>query len=180
MRFGLCLAGLLALGAAATADDTPATPPATKDVKKYADAGTFAGKLAKVNTTTSEIWLEYRTGAGRNVKTEGKDFTLADEPKVWFRTPPQRLDDDGNPKKLTPAELKKMMSKSGPTRGWYAGELADLHPGQMVTLVLGKPKDAAKKPAPKEKGVAPEKEFVYVTAVLVTADVSPPKPDTKK
>jgi len=180
MRFGFCLAGLFAFGPAAVADDAPrTTPPAGKDVKKYVDAGSFAGKLTEVHTNTSEIRLEYRTGTGRNVRTEGKDFTLAEEPKVWFKTPPQRLDDDGNPRKYTRAELDKMQSKSGPTRGLYAGELSDLRSGQMVSIALGKPKDAVKKPAPKEKGVAPEKEFVYVTAVFVTVDEKP-KPDKKK
>jgi hypothetical protein len=72
-----------------------------------------------------------------------------------------------------------MQSKSGPTRGLYAGELSDLRSGQMVSIALGKPKDAVKKQAPKEKGVAPEKEFVYVTAVFVTVDEKP-KPDKKK
>ena len=47
--------------------------------------------------------------------------------------------------------------------------------------MLGKLKDVVKKPAPKEKGVAPEKEFVYVTMVVVTVDAkAPAKPDKKK
>jgi len=180
MRFGFCLAGLLALGSAVCGDE-PSTspPPANKDAKKYADAGSLNGKLTKVNTTTSEIIIEYRTGAGRYVKTEAKELTLAEEPKVWFKAPPFRLDDDGNLKKWTPAELDKIKGKSSQTRGLYAGELSDLRSGQMVSVALGKPKDAVKKPAPKEKGVAPDKEFVYVTTVIVTVDEKP-KPDKKK
>jgi hypothetical protein len=162
---------------AAFAEEPSTSPP---DAKKYVDAGSLAGKLAGINTTTSEAVLEYRSGSGRYAKNERKELTLADEVKVWFRTPPQRLDDDGNLKKFTPAELDKLKSKYGPTKGLYAGELSDLRRGQMVTVALGKPKDAVKKPAPKEKGAAPEKEFLYVTTVLVTVDEKPqPKPDKK-
>jgi hypothetical protein len=176
MRFGICLAGVLALGPAAVGDESQ---PPNKDAKKYVDAGTLNGKLTKVDTTTSEIIIEYRTGAGRYVKTEAKELTLADEPKVWFKTPPLRLDDDGNLKKWKPAELDKIKGKSNQTRGLYAGELSDLRSGQMISVALGKPRDAVKKPAPKDKSAVAEKEFVYVTTVVVMVDEKP-KPEKKK
>ena len=178
MRYGIRTGALIGFFFAlpAAAEDKPAPPP----VKKYVDAGSLQGKLERVNTTTSEMVISYR-GVGQNARTEHQELTLADDVKVWFKTPPERVDESGNPKKLTPAELDKIKSKYGPTRGLYAGELSDLHNGQQVVVALGKPKDAVKKPAPKQKGVAPEKEFIYVTAVVVTVDAKPPpKPDKKK
>jgi hypothetical protein len=82
---------------------------------------------------------------------------------------------------MTPAELDKIKSHSGPTKGLYAGEMSDLHGGQQVTVVFSKLKDAIKKPAPKDKNAAPEPDFKYVTQVIVTLDEKPPtKPDKKK
>ena len=52
--------------------------------------------------------------------------------------------------------------------------MSDLHSGQMVQVVLGKPKDAVKKPAARDKTAPAEKEFVYVTQIVVTADEKPP------
>ena len=38
-----------------------------------------------------------------------------------------------------------------------------------------------KKPAPREKGAAPEKEFIYVTQIVITVDEqAPTKTDKKK
>jgi hypothetical protein len=182
MRYGVAIAYLVAVALPAVADDSPGgTPPPAKDAKKYVDVGSLAGKLQKVNTTTSEMVVSYRAGLGRYVKNEKKELTLADTATVWFKAPPQRIDENGDPKKFTPAELDKMKSKSGPTKGLYAGELADLHPGQQVVIVLGKEKGAVKKPAAKDKGAAAEKEYVYVTRVVVAVDDKPPaKPDKKK
>jgi hypothetical protein len=163
----------LSLVLPALADDKPAspvTPPASKDVKKYVEVNRLAGKLDNVTIAQSEAELEYRSGLGKYAKNEKMTLTFADEVKVWFVTPPEKVDEDGNGRKMTPAELDKIKSRSGPTRGWYAAELANLHAGQQVQVVLSKPKDAPKKPAPKEKGAAPEKEFIYVTQIVVTMD----------
>jgi hypothetical protein len=165
------------------ADDKPPTspPPATKDVKKYVQVGNLAGKLKKVTLNTSEGELEYHSGVGRYAKTEKMDLTFADEVKVWFvGKPPQRIDENGDPKKYTPAELDKMKSHFGATKGWYAGELADIHSGQTVQVALSKPKDAMRKPAVKDKNAPAEKEFVYVTQIVVTADEKPAQAEKKK
>ena len=180
MRFGIRWAGLLCLLLALTAaaDDKPASP-SNKDAKKYVDVGALQGKLEKVNPTTSEMTISIR-GIGRNARTENLELTLADAPKVWFVTPPQKLDEEGNPKKLSKEELDKLKSKYGPTKGLYAGELTDLRPGQQVKVAIGKLKEATRRPAPKEKGAAAEKEFQYVTAVYVLVDTPPAKPEKKK
>jgi hypothetical protein len=182
MRFGVRVVGLLVLAfAVPVLADEPSSPPPNKDAKKYVEVGQMQGKLERVDTSKSEMVLAYAVPQGRSSKTERKELDLADDAKVWFVTAPERTDENGQPKKLTREELDKLKSKYGPTKGLYAGELADLHPGQQVKIVLGKPQDAVKKPAPKEKGVAPEKEFVYVTMVLVTVDAKvPAKPDKKK
>jgi hypothetical protein len=179
MRFPSFFGGLVALSLAAPtmADDKPAsptTPPANKDVKKYVTVNTLTGKLDKVNSATSEGVLEYQSGLGRYAKTEKMDVTFADEVKVWFVTPPTKVDENGDSRKMTPAELDKAKSRSGPTKGLYAAAMANLHSGQQVQLVLGKLKDGPKKPAPKDKTAPPEKEFLYVTQIVVTADDKPP------
>jgi hypothetical protein len=181
MRSGSCWAGLLGLLLAlpVAADDKPASP-SNKDAKKYVDVGSLQGKLEKVNPTTSEMTISYR-GIGRYARTENLELTLADGARVWFVTPPQKLDEEGNLKKLSKEELDKMKSKSGATKGLYAGELTDLRPGQQVKVAIGKLKEAMKRPAPKDKGAVPEKEFQYVTAVYVIVDTKPPaKPEKKK
>jgi hypothetical protein len=182
------IALLLALPAAA--DDKPAaekpstTTPANKDAKdtkKYVPAGTLVGKLEGFTPATSEGSLEYRAGLGRYAKMEKMDLTFADEVKVWHKNPPEKIDENGNPKKLTPAELDKLKSHDRLTKGLYAGEMSDVHAGQQVQVVLGRLKDAPKKPAPKDKSAAPEKDFVYVTQIVILADEKPPtKPDKKK
>jgi hypothetical protein len=182
MRFAVRPAGLLGLLLVlpVAADDKPAPPSnKDKDTKKYVEVGGLQGKLEKVNTTTQEMTISYR-GIGKYAKTENKELTLADEAKVWFVTPPEKYDEEGNAKKLTKDELDKIKSKYGPTKGLYAGELTDLRPGQQIKVSIGKPKDAAKRPAPKDKSAAPEKEFVYVTTVVVMVDAKPAKPDKKK
>ena len=166
------------------ADDKPSSPgtqpPAKPEAKKYVEIGNMIGKLDKVTTASSEVTLEIR-GVGRYARTEKKDLTLADDVKVWFKTPPEKIDENGNARKMTPAELDKAKSRSGVTRGLYAAEMANLHSGQQVQVILGKPKGAVKKPAPKDKNAAPEPDFQYVTQIVVLADDKPPtKPDTKK
>jgi hypothetical protein len=175
MRFAVTSAALIGLFLArpAAADDKPASPPA-KDAKKYVDVGGLQGKVEKVNPTTSVLVISYRT-VGRYARTEHQELTLADEAKVWFVNPPEKFDDEGKSKKLTKEELDKLKSRSGPTKGLYAGELTDLRPGQQVKVNIGKLKEAMKRPAPKTKGAAPEKEFQYVTAVFVMVDAKPEK-----
>ena len=181
MRFTAFFGGLIALtlGLPAAADDKPAgssPPPAnnSRDVKKYVVVAQLPGKLEKVTPASSEGVLEYRSGFGRYAKTEKMDLTFADEVKVWFVNPPEKVDEEGNTHKMTAAELDKIKSKSGPTRGLYAGEMANLHAGQQVEVILGRLKDAPKKPASKEKGAAAEKEFIYVTQIVVRVDDKPP------
>ena len=105
------------------ADDKSPMPPA----KKYVDAGGMQGKLEKINPAASELTIAFQIPQGRYSRTERKELALADDMKVWFVRPPERTDEDGTAKKLTPAELDKIKSKYGPTKGLYAGELADLH-----------------------------------------------------
>ena len=184
---GLSTLALFVLGAVmdlgfntARADDKPTTP-STKDVKRYVDIAKLAGKLKDIKTGSSEAVLEYRAGLGRYAKTEKMDLTFADEVKVWFVTPPEKIDANGNSRKQTPAELDKIKSHSGPTKGLYAGEMSDLHGGQQVTVVLSRLKDTMKKPSSKEKGAAQEPDFKYVTQVIVTLDEkAPTKADKKK
>jgi hypothetical protein len=185
MRFTPRLATLVALSAAvfspqSRADDkSPA--PANKDAKKYVQVGgPVFGKLEKLKPGESEAVLEYQAGIGKYAKKEKMDLTFADEVKVWFKTPPERLDENGNPKKLTPAELDKLKSHYGATKGLYAGEMSDLHSGQTVQVVFGKPRDAVKKPVVRDKNAPAEKEFVYVTQIVVTADEKPPTKQEKK
>jgi hypothetical protein len=169
-------AALFALSLPAFADDKTPTQP-KPDAKKYVEIGNVAGKLNKVTTASSEITIEIPMRG----RSERKDYTLADDVKVWFRTPPEKIDENGNSRKMTPAELDKAKSRSGPTKGLYAGELTNLRGGQQVQIVLGKPKDAVKKPAPKDKNAAPEPDFQYVTQIVVLSDDKPPtKPDPKK
>ncbi len=184
MRFAAGFIGLFALSVAlpVSADDAPGsntTPPAPKDTKKYVDVNKMIGKLDKVKAASSEAVLEYRSGLGKYGKTEKMDLTFADNVKVWFSTPPEKIDENGDSRKMTPAELDKIKSRSGPTRGLYAAEMANLHAGQQVQVVLSKLKETTK-PAPKDKNAAPEKEFLYVTQIVVTYDPKPPtKPDKK-
>lgn len=175
MRFAVRTAVMfgLVLTLRAAADDKPA-PPANKNAKKYVDVGSLQGKVEKVNPTTSDLEISYR-GIGRNARTERMELTLADDVKVWFANPPEKYDDDGKSKKLSKEELDKIKSKYGPTKGLFAGELTDLRPNQMVKVTIGKPKESARRPAPKEKGAAAEKEFQYVTAVVVLVDAKPEK-----
>jgi hypothetical protein len=186
IRFAGHFCGLVALALAlpVLADDKPAsptTPPANKDAKKYTLVSNMVGKLDKVNAASSEAVLEYRAGIGKYAKNEKMDLTFADEMKVWFVAPPMKIDENGDSRKMTPAELDKIKSRSGPTKGWYAGEVAGLHSGQQVQLVLGRLKDGPKKPPAKEKGAAAEKEFLYVTQIVVTGDDKPPtKPNKDK
>jgi hypothetical protein len=185
MRIGVRWAGLFVLAAAmpVLGDDRPSSPPANKDAKKYvATRPPLAGKLNKVNAATSEISLEYRAGLGKYAKTQRDTLTLADDVKVWFVTPPEKVDENGDRKKLTREDLDKLKSKSGPTKGLYAADVADLHDGQQVQVTLGRPKDTIKKPAPKGKGAAAEKEFEYVFLVVVQIDakLAPAKPEPKK
>jgi hypothetical protein len=174
-------AALFTLAIPALADDKPSTPsspaPAKPEAKKYVEIGKMVGKLDKVTTASSEITLEI---PGR-YRSDKKDLTLADDVKVWFRTPPEKIDENGNSRKMTPSELDKAKSRSGATKGLYAGDMTNLRSGQQVQLVLGKPKDAVKKPAPKDKNAAPEPDFQYVTQIVVLSDEKPPtKPDSKK
>jgi hypothetical protein len=193
MRQSIRRTGVAALAlfvfSTARADDKPATtqppattaPPAAKEVKKYVQVGNVTGKLNKVTINTSEAVLEYRSGVGRYAKNEKMDLTFADEVRVWFVKPPQRLDENGDPKKLSQAELDKMKGHTAATKKWYAGEPADLHAGQTVQVELSKLKDSTKKPTSREKGASTEKEFMYVTQILVTGDEKPPgQPDKKK
>jgi hypothetical protein len=180
MRIAGYFVSLIALSLAlpVRADDKPTSPPppsTNKDVKKYTEVGKMNGKLDKVTTASSEGVLEYHSGLGRYAKTEKMDLTFADEVKVWFVTPPEKVDEDGNSRKMTPAELDKIKSKFGPTKGLYAGEMANLHAGQEVQIILGKLKDGPKKPPPKDKNAAPEKEFEYVTQIVILKDDKPPK-----
>ncbi len=165
----------LALALPALADDKPAD----KDARKYDVVNRVIGKIGGVNPATSEMTFEYQAGLGRYAKMRKDDLTLANEVKVWYKNPPEKPDEDGKLKKLPPAELDKLKSKYGPTRGLYAGEVADLRPGQQVEVTIGRPKDAAKKPAPRDKSAAAEKEFLYVTQVVILVD-APPKPEKKK
>jgi hypothetical protein len=176
MRFTAFFSGLVALIAVipAAADDKPAGAAPNKEVKKYIEIGKLQGKLDKVTPASSEGALEYRSGLGKYAKTEKMDLTFADEVKVWFVSPPEKVDEDGNTHKMTPAELDKIKSKSGPTKGLYAGEMANLHAGQQVDVILGKLKDGPKKPPSKEKGAAAEKDFIYVTQIVVRVDDKPP------
>jgi hypothetical protein len=183
MRTRLRWPGLLALALAlpAAADDkTGPAKPGDKDARKYDKVGQLFGKIAGVNAATSELTVEYQVGLGRYAKTDKKELTLANEVTVWYKNPPEKPDEDGKMKKLSPAELDKLKSKYGPTKGLYAGEATDLRRGQQVELVLGRPKDAPKKPAPKDKAAAKEAEFVYVTQVVIVTDAPPPKPEKKK
>jgi hypothetical protein len=176
MRFRIRLVTLLVLTAAtaAIADDKPAAKKDDKPAaKKYADVSQMTGKLDKFEAGKSELTIEYQSGIGRYARKERTDYTLADEVKVWFKTPPEKIDADGNTKKMTPAELDKIKSKSGPTKGLYAGETSGLHAGQQVQIVISRLKDA---PKPK----AGEKEFLYVTQVMVLADDHPPGKTEKK
>jgi hypothetical protein len=174
---GLALLASLLLGHALADDKPPGSPPSA--AKKYVQVGTMAGKLTKVTTESSEAVLEYRT-VGRYAKTEKMDLTFADEVKVWFVKPPERIDENGDVKKLSSAEIDKIKSRSGPTKGLYAGEMADVHSGQTVQVVLSKPKDAVRKPVTRDKNAPAEKEFVYVTQIVVTADEKPPAAAEKK
>jgi len=167
------------------ADDKPpapsTSPPANKDAKKYNEVAQLPGKLVKLNPSSQEAVLEYHSGLGRYAKTQHMDLTFADDMKVWLTKPPEKIDENGNAKKMSPAELEKIKGHTRETKGLYQGEMADLHEGQMVKVVLGKPKDAPKKPAPREKGAAPEKEFIYVTQIVITVDEqAPTKTDKKK
>jgi hypothetical protein len=163
------------------ADDKSATPPANKDAKKYTVVDQRDGKLVKVNSTSQEAVVEVRMGLGKYARTERMELTFADDVKVWHTKPPEKIDENGNSKKLSPSDLEKIKGHTKETRGLYQGELADLHEGQVVRIVLGKPKDAPKKPATREKGAAAEKEFVYVTQVVITAEEkAPTKSDKKK
>jgi hypothetical protein len=179
MRFAACLGGLLALslGLPVLADDKPVgstTPPTNnKDVKKYVEVSRMVGKLDKVTAASSEAVLEYRAGLGKYAKNEKMDLTFADEVKVWFIPPPTKMDENGKWQKLAPAELDKLKSRSGPTKGWYTAEVANLRAGQQVQLVLGKLKEGPKKPP--AKGEPASKEFLYVTQIVVTTDAKPEK-----
>jgi hypothetical protein len=182
MRFAGFLSSLIALSLVlpVRADDKragPTTPPATntKDAKKYVEDRKMVGKLEKVTLDSSEAVLEYRYGLGKYAKNEKMDLNFADEVKVWFVTPPEKVDENGNSRKMTPAELDKIKSKSGPTKGLFTGEMANLHAGQQVQVILGKLKDGPKKPTSKDKTAVPEKEFEYVTQIVILSDDKPPK-----
>jgi hypothetical protein len=182
MRFAGHLSGLIALSLVLTAraDDkpvSPTTPPATnaKDAKKYVEDRKMVGKLDKVTLDSSEAVLEYVSGLGKYARNEKMDLNFADEVKVWFVTPPEKIDENGNSRKMTPAELDKIKSKSGPTKGLYAGAMANLHAGQRVQVILGKPKDDLKRPTSKDKAAVLDKEFEYVTQIVILSDDKPPK-----
>jgi len=174
MRFAVLTAGLLALAALpALADDKSPSQPKADAKHKYVEFSRVVGKLDKVNAGTQELTLEYMVGLGRYAKKEKQELTLADEVKVWSVKPPDKVEEGGERKKMTPQELDKIKSRSGDTRGWYAVDAAYLRPGQTVQVTLGKPKEAGPKPK------AGEKEFVYVTRVVIT-DEPPAKPEKKK
>jgi len=177
----------LALGLPALAEDKPssvlAPPPAKsadQDLKhKYTTVGQMSGKLDKISPATSEMTIEHTVGLGKYAKKEKADLTLADGAKVFTVKPPEKVDDNGDRKKMSQAELDKIKVRSGDAKGMYAVDLAYLHPGQQIQVTIGKPKDSGpKKPASKDK--AGEKEFTYVTQIVITVDADAPKPDKKK
>ena len=165
----------LTLGLPAAADDKPAgssPPPAnnSRDVKKYVVVAELPGKLNKLDPASSEGELEYRAGIGRYARTDRATITFADDVKVWLVKPPEKIDENGNAHKMTPAELDKIKSKHGPTKGLFAGEMANLHAGQQVQVVLGRLKGVTKKPVTKDKAAAGEKDFIYVTQIVILSD----------
>jgi hypothetical protein len=183
MRTQIRWSGLLALALVLPAlgdDKTGPNKPGDKDARKYDRVGQLFCKVLGVNPATSEMTVEYQVGLGRYARMDKKELTLANEVTVWYKNPPEKPDEDGKMKKLSPAELDKLKSKYGPTRGLYAGEATDLRRGQQIELVLGRPKDAPKKPASKDKAAAKESEFIYVTQVVIVTDAPPPKPEKKK
>lgn len=159
------------------ADDKPAAPPKSADTKtKYVDVGRAEGKVARIDVKSSELTV-YPNRSGRGYSAQ--QWTLAPECKVFTVAPPQRIDENGNSKKWTREELRKIESRAPGTKGLYPAEIKDVHGDQQVIVVLGKLKDAVKKPSSKDKS-PPEKEFVYVTQIIIKADDSGPPAKPKK
>ena len=166
-------------------DEKPATqPPAKSSIlappqkddgrHKYVTVNTVAGKVEKVDAKASELTLDVRVGVGRYAKTEKMELTLAEDVKVRTPHPPEQLDENGKPKKLSPDELRKLKG-TDPKLPGYAAEPIALQKGQAVRVTLSRLKDGgARKAQSKDKS---EKEQLYVTLVEI---VSEDRPAAKK
>ncbi len=89
------------------------------------------------------------------------EFETVDETKVRTAALPIVFDDKGDPKKLTPAELKEL---KGPDHlPGYTSETSALHVGQQVVVTAGR-----RKLAPGEKPLAEEKPVA--TMIVIVGD----------
>lgn len=167
------------VGMPVLADDKPVSPPKAPDTKtKYVEVGRAEGKVARIDVQSSELTV-YPNRVGRGYSAQ--QWTLAPECKVFTVAPPQRIDENGNSKKWTKEELRKIESRAPGTKGLYPAELKDVHGNQQVIVVISKPKDAVKKPSSASKGKSsPDKEFIYVTQIIIKADDSGPPAKPKK
>ncbi|MFO0810185.1 MAG: hypothetical protein U0746_16310 [Gemmataceae bacterium] len=144
-------------------DAKPESKPAEK---KYIESGSIVGKLKKIDTKSSELQLEIRSG--RYSKTE--ELTLADDLHVMTKIPPETTGDDGKPKKVVGAELAKL--KEPKHTGFFKSNVNELHAGQTIEVIFGRLKDtSAKKPASKDaKAKGDDKESLVVRVAILVDD----------
>jgi hypothetical protein len=148
-------------------------PPEKSDRYKYQVVNAVVGKVDKVDVKAQELTIEVR-GYRR---TDKVDLTLAEDVKVRTKNPPEHLDENGKPKKLSPEELRKLKGNDPKVPG-YAAEPGALQKGQTVQVTLSRLRDAPKKSSQaKDKA---EKEQLYVTMVeILSEDRAPTKPAKK-
>jgi hypothetical protein len=150
-------------------------PPEKSDKHKYVVVNAVTGKIGKVDAKAQELTIEVRAGVGRYAKNVSQDLTLAEDVVVRTANPPERLDENGKPKKIPPDELRKLKGNDPKVPG-YAAEPSALQKGQTVKVTLSRLKDT-KKAQTKDKA---EKEQLYVTMVEILSEDRPARPSPKK
>ncbi len=151
MRRCLCGATLLILitpmlPTFAAEEDKDTQKPAAKE--KLVAIGQLRGKVTIVPSSHDKITLQVSSDrlqpkrSGRRSSYQIKqsaqkiDLQVAEDVKVRTQQPPIALDDKGNPKKYSAAELKELRGP-GNLPG-YTADFSDLRAGQIVEVYLAR------------------------------------------
>jgi hypothetical protein len=126
--------------------------------RRMAKLQQFATKIQRQQVKANAQHLPYK------VVTRHHDLQLLanEDVKVRLARPPADFDEQGNPSKQTPEELRKL---KGPEKLWgYPGDWSNLQTGQMVKVFLGRKKNAS---AATEEAVNDDKRRSEVTRIYI-------------
>jgi hypothetical protein len=137
-----------------------------------------AAKMAQLDRLVAQTQVEAAKAEANQFRTISErkeiEFRAAEDWVVRYLKPPPKFDDKGKPAKYTEAELKELKGPKPDLIGYESKE-ADLAPGQLVRVTLGKPKEAPKA----KKGAADKKDGADGDAKPKGKDADKEKPKGK-